>query len=222
MVLNILALLSWRFRPSRGCSCFLAGGHSVSFTPGSNTVIQFQVHLARFCPGHEVLALVRPVVPYTLSALSSKHSWPVVSPAVRSTTALFTDGHSQPQGGCSSVESSALLHKLEVVPRIPKVHKTRLSPIDALYSSRSHQLIIHQCNRVGSLLSGSPLVQWKVSERDGSHTGEVVLGWVLIEQTRHEYMSGEYKKRYIIVVLLKPTSWVNQANTTLSHWFPPN
>ena len=40
------------------------------------------------CPGHEVLELVQPVVPYAL-ALSSKRSQPVVSLAVRSTAVLF-------------------------------------------------------------------------------------------------------------------------------------
>ena len=35
---------------------------------------------------------------------------------------LPTGGHSQPQGGSSSLKSSALLYKLEVVPNIPKVH----------------------------------------------------------------------------------------------------
>ena len=46
----------------------------------------------------------------------------------------------------------------------------------------------------------------EVSERDGSHTGEVRLCWVLVEQARHEHMSDEYKNRYIIVVLPEPTS----------------
>ena len=43
-----------------------------------------------FYSGHEVLALVRPGVPYT-QALSSKRSRQVVSPAVRSTAVLFSD-----------------------------------------------------------------------------------------------------------------------------------
>ena len=34
----------------------------------------------------------------------------------------------------------------------------------------------------------------KVSERDGSHTGQVVLYWVLVEQAGHEHMSDEYKR----------------------------
>ena len=42
-----------------------------------------------FCSGGAVVALMRPVIPYTL-ALSSQRSWPVMSPAVRS-TALFAD-----------------------------------------------------------------------------------------------------------------------------------
>ena len=36
------------------------------------------------------------------------------------------------RGASSSLESSALLRKLEVVPKIPKIDKTRLSPVDAL------------------------------------------------------------------------------------------
>ena len=46
----------------------------------------------------------------------------------------------------------------------------------------------------------------EVSERDGSHAGEVVLCWGLVGQTRHEHMSDEYKNRYIIVVPPSP-SW---------------
>ena len=55
-----------------------------------------------FCPGHEVLVLVRPVVPYTL-ALSSKRSRSVVSSAP-----------------CWPVASQALLLKLEVVKKKSK------------------------------------------------------------------------------------------------------
>ena len=40
-----------------------------------------------------------------------------------------------------------------------------------------------------------------LSERDGSHTREVVLYWALVEQARHEHMSDEYKDLYIIIVL---------------------
>ena len=36
-----------------------------------------------------------------------------------------------PQSGSSPLESSALLHSFEVVQNIPKVHKTRLFPINA-------------------------------------------------------------------------------------------
>ena len=90
MVFDLLALLSRCCRASRPCFFFLAGGYSVPFTPGPSTVPQFLVHISGFCPGHEILALVRPVVPYTL-ALFSKRSRSVVSPAVRSTAALFAD-----------------------------------------------------------------------------------------------------------------------------------
>ena len=42
------------------------------------------------------------------------------------------------------------------------------------------------------------------SELDGSHTGEVVLYWVLVEQARHEHMSDEFKGRYIIQCCRSP------------------
>ena len=45
--------------------------------------------------------------------------------------------------GLSFVSSPALLHKLQVISKIPKIHKTRLSPIDALTSFRNLRLIIH-------------------------------------------------------------------------------
>ena len=45
-----------------------------------STVTRFQAHPSGSCTGHEVLALVRPVVPSSL-ALSSKRARPVVSPA---------------------------------------------------------------------------------------------------------------------------------------------
>ena len=35
-----------------------------------------------------------------------------------------------------------------------------------------------------------------------------MLCWVLIEQVRHEYMSDEYKNRYIVIVLWYSSSWV--------------
>ena len=41
----------------------------------------------------------------------------------------------------------------------------------------------------------------KVSERDGSHTKEMVLCWVLVEHALHEHMSDEYKNRCIYKVL---------------------
>ena len=96
MVFDLLALLSWCCRASRRCSFFLAGGYSVPFTPGPSTVPQFLVHISGFCPGHEILALVRPVVPYTLS-LSSKRSRSVVSPAecALQQRSLPTDGHAR-------------------------------------------------------------------------------------------------------------------------------
>ena len=53
---------------------------------------------------------------------------------------------------------------------------------------------------MGCLAVGFPIDIIKVSERDGSHTGEVVLCWGLIEQARHEHMSNEYENQYIIDV----------------------
>ena len=47
------------------------------------------------------------------------------------------------QGCPSSLPSPALLHKLQVISKIPKIHKTRLSPNVALTSSRNRRLIIH-------------------------------------------------------------------------------
>ena len=101
------------------------------------TVPQIQVHFSGFCPGHEILVLVRPVVPYT-QALSSKRSRPVVSPAVRFTSSLF----------CRRVASQAftagwlfVLALLSYANRSdfkrPQKHKTRLSPTDALYTSET-------------------------------------------------------------------------------------
>ena len=47
------------------------------------------------------------------------------------------------QGYPSSLSSPALLHKLQGISKIPEIHKTRLSPIVALTSSRNRRLIIH-------------------------------------------------------------------------------
>ena len=41
------------------------------------------------------------------------------------------------------VSSPALLHKLQVISKIPKLDRTRQSPIVALTSSRNQRLIIH-------------------------------------------------------------------------------
>ena len=63
----------------------------------------------------------------------------------------------------------------------------------------------------GFLASGSPLV---ISEQNGSHTGEVVLCWGLVEQARHEHRSDEYKNQYIIKVPSSP-SLVKARDTTV-------
>ena len=46
-----------------------------------------------------------------------------------------------------------------------------------------------------------------------------MLCWVSVEQAGHEHMSDEYKNRYIIIVLLKPASWVDQTIRD-HHMFP--
>ena len=78
------------------------------------------------CSGHEVLELVRPMVPYTL-ALSSKRSRPVVSPASCRSVAS--------QASCCRVVLRLSLlcspHQTGVIPKNPKIDKTRQSPIVA-------------------------------------------------------------------------------------------
>ena len=64
-----------------------------------STVTRFQAHP---CTGHKVLALVRPVVSYSL-ALSSKRAWPVKLLA----------------GLLSFVPSPTLFHKFQVTPKFP-------------------------------------------------------------------------------------------------------
>ena len=46
-------------------------------------------------------------------------------------------------------------------------------------SKRLGSAVVLHCNEWGPLPSGFPLL---VSEQDGSHIGEVVLGWALAEQ----------------------------------------
>ena len=91
----------------------------------------------------------------------------------------------------------SFLHKLEVVPKIPK--------LDCLQSMPP---------KLQKPSINSPLVKWKVSERDGSHTGEVVLCWGLVEQARHKHMSDDYKNRYIMMVPSSP-SLMKVRDTTL-------
>ena len=56
---------------------------------------------------------------------------------------LVVEPNSLMQGFPLSLSSPALLHKLQVISKIYKIHKTRLSPIVALTSSRNRRLIIH-------------------------------------------------------------------------------
>ena len=58
-------------------------------------------------------------------------------------------------------------------------------------------------------MSGVPCVgfsHWWSLIGDGSHTGEVVLCWGLVEEARHEHMSDECKNQDIIIVFLYTTS----------------
>ena len=88
------------------------------------------------CLGHEVLELVRPVVPYTL-VLSSKCFGPVVSPASCRLVAS--------QASCRRVASSSLSplpssSNCKVIPKNPQ--NTTVSNRCPL-SSRNHRLSIH-------------------------------------------------------------------------------
>ena len=90
--------LPWCRCPGRLFFLFSAGGHRQI-----STVTRFQAHPSGFCTGYETLALVRPMVPYSL-ALSSKCARPVVSPAP---SANWCSNPSFLQGCCPS--SQALL-----------------------------------------------------------------------------------------------------------------
>ena len=65
------------------------------------------------------------------------------------------------------------------------------------------------------------MVEWKVSELDVSHTGEMALYRALCEQARHEHMSDKYKDRYIIMALLETRLGTTDNMRTLQ-WFPAN
>ena len=86
----------------------------------------------------------------------SQRSRSVVSPAVRSTTLSLPTGclpRFLPQGGFSSLllYSPSQTRSIPESPKFTRIHKTLQSPIDALVSSRSQRLIIHQCNERGPL-----------------------------------------------------------------------
>ena len=98
VVLDVQSCTPWCFSGPVMLFLFSAGGYRQV-----STVTQFQAHPLGSCTGHEVLALMRPVVPYPL-ALSSKRARPVVSPAPSADRCL---NPSFLQGGCPS--SQALL-----------------------------------------------------------------------------------------------------------------
>ena len=56
-----------------------------------------------------------------------------------------------------------------------------------------------------------------VSERDGSHTEEVVLCWGLVEQARHEHMSDEFKNSILLMYLRNPHPGYQRNETP--QWF---
>ena len=104
---------------------FLAGGYNVSFTSGCSTVSQFQAHFSEFLPWSRG--------PQARAAGGSLHTGAILKAlsAGGVSGSLPTSGHTQPQGSNSSLEGSALHHKLDVVSKFSKLGKTRLSPIDA-------------------------------------------------------------------------------------------
>ena len=78
-----------------------------------------------------------------------QRSRPVVSPAVALfNSALLADGLPPkilPQGDSSSFRKlcSASQTSSDITPKLPRKHKTRQCPIDALASSRNHRLVIY-------------------------------------------------------------------------------
>ena len=74
----------------------------------------------------------------------------------------WSNPSSSMQGCPSSLSSPALLHKLQVITKIPQ--KTQNTTVSNRFPPKLQKPSIKH-----------PLVQWKVSELDGSHTGEVVL-----------------------------------------------
>ena len=102
-----------------------------------------------------------------------------------------------PQGGSSSLESSALIFNLKCSTK-SQTTQTRQSQIDARFTSRNHRLIIHSCNERGPLLRVPHSCNIRSLSGYGSHTGEVVLCWSSFEEARHEHMSDEHKTLWYI------------------------
>ena len=102
-----------------------------------------------------------------------------------------------PQGGSSSLESSALIFNLKCSTK-SQTTQTRQSQIDARFTSRNHRSIIHNCNERSPLLRVPHSCNIRSLSGYGSHTGEVVLCWSLFEESRHEHMSDEHKTLWYI------------------------
>ena len=118
-----------------GCRVFYPNPKSRLTSPG-------------FCSGHEVVAFVRAVVPYTL-ALSSKHFRPVTSPALRRPVAS--------QASYRRVALRPLKALLSSFQIIPKTQNTTISircPIKLQKPSINHPLVYD-----GRSLSGMGLTR---------------------------------------------------------------
>ena len=128
---TVFALLSWCCRPVMLLLSAGAGTDRLVLQPHS------RLTPLGSCTGHEVLALVRPVVPYSSLALSSKRARPVVS------LAPSVDRCSNPSfslQGCSS--SQALLSFTNSSDfKIPQISNTRRLVIDALTRSRNLRFV---------------------------------------------------------------------------------
>ena len=136
------------------------------------------------CSGGALLALLRPVVPYTL-ALSVALSVGDVSASAALRRSSSPTGFlpSCPTGGLFVFEALVSFYS-----RSPKLQK--------------HRNILTVALWVQTPSIDPSLVQWKVSGKDGFHTGELVLCWGSVEQTWREYMPP-----YMLIVSWQPTSW---------------
>ena len=180
MVLDVPALSHGAVDRADYFSCSLTGTVGSLFTPG---YLEIQAGLSRFYSDGAVLELVWRLVPYTL-ALS----------AALSAGGVSSGGALQCTPG-RPVTSPASFQRVALLPRI----SSALLPEPPNYQKHINTTISKSMpSLTRNLRLIFPLVLWKVSERDGSYTGDVVLCWGLVEQARHEQMSDEY----VIVVVI--------------------